>query len=58
MPTSRTLQKVLSVFVRGAFRDAARLVTQEKERRHRLGYEAKPVQRGELDDWTPEQAWP
>ena len=35
-----------------------RLATSELERRHRRGYEAKPVRRGEFDAWETEQAWP
>jgi hypothetical protein len=31
---------------------------QELERRHRAGYESKPVQPGELSDWEGEQVWP
>jgi hypothetical protein len=27
------------------------------ERRHRAGYEQKPVQPGELSDWEDEQVW-
>jgi len=31
---------------------------QELERRHRAGYERKPVQPGEFSDWEAEQVWP
>jgi hypothetical protein len=27
------------------------------ERKHRAGYERKPVRRGEFDGWDNEQAW-
>jgi metal-responsive CopG/Arc/MetJ family transcriptional regulator len=55
----RKLGTTRSAFTRDALRDAlARLASQEKERRHRRGYEAKPVQQDEFDDWTPEQTWP
>ena len=30
----------------------------EQEARHRRGYAAKPVRRGEFDAWESEQAWP
>jgi len=53
------LGKTRSAFTREALRDAlARLATLEKERRHRRGYEARPVARGEFDDWAKEQVWP
>ena len=53
------LGKTRSAFTREALRDAlARLASLEKERRHRRGYEAKPVRRGEFDDWAKEQVWP
>ncbi|HYN02010.1 MAG TPA: ribbon-helix-helix protein, CopG family [Vicinamibacteria bacterium] len=53
------LGKTRSAFTREALRDAlARLASLEKERRHRRGYEARPVERGEFDDWAKEQVWP
>lgn len=56
---ARKLGKTRSAFTRDALRDAlVRLATLEKERRHRQGYEARPVQAGEFDDWSKEQAWP
>jgi metal-responsive CopG/Arc/MetJ family transcriptional regulator len=56
---ARKLRTTRSAFTRDALRDAlVRLATAEKERRHRRGYEAKPIQPGELDDWLSEQAWP
>jgi metal-responsive CopG/Arc/MetJ family transcriptional regulator len=56
---ARRLGKSRSAFARDALRDAlSRLATIEKERQHRRGYEAKPVQPGEFDDWPREQVWP
>lgn len=53
------LGKTRSAFTREALRDAlARLASLEKERRHRRGYEARPVERGEFDGWAKEQVWP
>ena len=48
-----------SAFTRGALRDALRrLRAGELEARHRAGYAAKPVRRGEFDVWEAEQVWP
>ena len=48
-----------SAFTREALRAAlARRREMELERRHRAGYEAKPVAAGELDAWEDEQVWP
>jgi len=48
-----------SAFTREALRAAlARRHEQELERRHRAGYEAKPVAPGEFDTWEAEQVWP
>jgi Arc/MetJ-type ribon-helix-helix transcriptional regulator len=48
-----------SAFAREALRAAlARRHETELERRHRAGYEAKPVTAGELDTWEDEQVWP
>ena len=47
-----------SAFTRIALKEAlkkARLG--ELERRHREGYERKPVSRGEFDVWESEQVW-
>jgi metal-responsive CopG/Arc/MetJ family transcriptional regulator len=56
---ARWLGKTRSAFARDALRDAlSRLATLQKERRHRRGYEAKPVRPGEFDDWSQEQVWP
>jgi metal-responsive CopG/Arc/MetJ family transcriptional regulator len=56
---ARKLGKTRSAFTRDALREAlSRLATLEKERQHRRGYEARPVQPGEFDDWVREQVWP
>ena len=56
---ARRLGTTRSGFTRDALREAlARQATREKERRHRQGYEAKPVQSGEFDAWAAEQSWP
>ena len=48
-----------SAFTRDALRAAlARRHEMELARRHRAGYEAKPVIAGELDAWEDEQVWP
>ena len=48
---ARRLGKTRSAFTRDALRDAlSRLATQQKERQHRRGYEARPVQPGEFDE--------
>lgn len=48
-----------SAFARRALTHALQaLQERELERRHRQGYDRKPVRRGECDAWTPEQAWP
>jgi metal-responsive CopG/Arc/MetJ family transcriptional regulator len=56
---ARKLKTTRSAFTRKALREAlGRLAAAEQELRHRRGYEAKPVRRGEFDDWEAEQAWP
>lgn len=56
---ARKLGQTRSAFTRDALRDAlARLTTLEKERQHRQGYEARPAEPGEFDDWAKEQVWP
>ncbi len=48
-----------SAFTREALRAAlVRRHELELERRHRAGYEAKPVAAGEVDAWEDEQVWP
>lgn len=56
---ARRLGTTRSGFTRKALQDAlSRLASLEKERRHRRGYQARPVQRGEFDAWESEQVWP
>ncbi len=56
---ARKLRTTRSAFARKALREAlGRLAAAELERRHRRGYEAKPVRRGEFDLWEAEQVWP
>lgn len=55
----RKLGTTRSAFARRALQDALRqMATLDLERKHRRGYEAKPVRRGEFDAWLAEQAWP
>jgi predicted transcriptional regulator len=56
---ARRLKTTRSGFARQALREAlTRLAAVELEARHRRGYAAKPVARGEVDVWAPEQVWP
>ncbi|MBI1816545.1 MAG: ribbon-helix-helix protein, CopG family [Deltaproteobacteria bacterium] len=56
---ARKLGTTRSGFARRAFRDALRrLDLRRLEEKHRRGYSAKPVRRGEFDAWESEQAWP
>ena len=56
---ARRLGTTRSGFTRKALRDAlGQLAQRELEERHRRGYEAKPVAKGEFDSWEKEQAWP
>ncbi|MGH9464288.1 MAG: CopG family transcriptional regulator [Thermoanaerobaculia bacterium] len=56
---ARKLGTSRSGFTREALRAAlATLVERQLERRHRQGYEANPVRRGEFDAWHGEQVWP
>ena len=56
---ARKLRTSRSGFARQALRQALeRLAVLEQERRHRKGYEARPVGRGEFDAWAAEQVWP
>lgn len=56
---ARKLATSRSAFTRDALRVAlAQLTERELERKHRQGYEAHPVRRGELDGWRAEQVWP
>jgi metal-responsive CopG/Arc/MetJ family transcriptional regulator len=56
---ARKLGTTRSGFARQALREALRrLDLRRLEEKHRRGYAAKPVRRGEFDDWESEQAWP
>jgi metal-responsive CopG/Arc/MetJ family transcriptional regulator len=56
---ARRLKTTRSGFARQALREAlTRLAAAELEARHRRGYAAKPVSRGEFDVWPSEQVWP
>ena len=56
---ARRLGTTRSGFTRKALREALEKVAAEDlERKHRQGYAAKPVARGEFDTWEKEQAWP
>jgi metal-responsive CopG/Arc/MetJ family transcriptional regulator len=56
---SRKLGKSRSAFTREALREAlASVRVKALERRHRAGYERKPVRRGEFDVWETEHVWP
>jgi metal-responsive CopG/Arc/MetJ family transcriptional regulator len=47
-----------SGFTRQALRAALALQRERAlERRHRAGYERKPVKRGEFGNWRAEQVW-
>lgn len=55
----RKLGTSRSAFARRALNEALRQIrVRELERRHRRGYEARPVRPGEFDAWLPEQVWP
>ena len=56
---ARKIGTTRSAFTREALRRALRVLEEkELETRHRRGYQAKPVRRGEFDSWTREQMWP
>ena len=55
---AKKLGTTRSAFARDALRAAlARVASEEQERRHRRGYERKPVRPGEFSDWEDEQVW-
>lgn len=55
---AKKLGTTRSAFARAALRAAlARVASEEEERRHRSGYERKPVRPGEFSDWEDEQVW-
>lgn len=56
---AKRLGTTRSAFTREALRQAiARLREDELERKHRAGYERRPVKPGEFDVWEREQVWP
>lgn len=55
---AKKLGTTRSAFARAALRAAlAYTASEEEERRHRNGYERKPVRSGEFSDWEDEQVW-
>jgi metal-responsive CopG/Arc/MetJ family transcriptional regulator len=55
---ARRLRTTRSAFTRKALREALRaLSVRALERRHRQGYEGRPVKRGEFSVWEKEQEW-
>jgi metal-responsive CopG/Arc/MetJ family transcriptional regulator len=55
---AQNLGTTRSAFTRDALRESlTRLQERDLERRHRLGYERKPVEPGEFSDWEDEQVW-
>ena len=55
---AKKLGTTRSAFTRLALRAALACATrEEEERRHRSGYERKPVRPGEFSDWENEQVW-
>jgi metal-responsive CopG/Arc/MetJ family transcriptional regulator len=55
---SRRLHTTRSAFTRMALREAlARYNIKQLERRHRQGYERRPVISGEFSIWEKEQSW-
>jgi len=55
---ARSLGITRSAFIREALQAALTgLQERELERKHRAGYERKPVEPGEFSDWENERAW-
>ena len=55
---AKKLGTTRAAFTRTALRAAlARVAGEEEERRHRSGYERRPVRPGEFSDWEDEQVW-
>lgn len=55
---AKRLGTTRSGFAREALRAALeRVKVMELERRHREGYQRKPVKPGEFSDWESEQVW-
>jgi len=55
---SKQLNTSRSAFTRKALREAlSRYNIEQLERKHRQGYERRPVTAGEFSIWETEQAW-
>jgi metal-responsive CopG/Arc/MetJ family transcriptional regulator len=55
---AKQLRTTRSAFTRKALREALRVLSvQEREHQHRMGYEGRPVKRGEFSVWEREQQW-
>lgn len=55
---AKRLGTTRSGFTREALRSAlGRVHIMELERKHREGYNRRPVKRGEFSDWESEQVW-
>ena len=55
---AQSLGTTRSAFTRDALQTALLCLKEEEmERRHRAGYERKPVKPSELGDWEDEQVW-
>ena len=55
---AKKLRTTRSAFTREALRSALKEVkARELESKHRIGYQRKPVKRGEFSDWESEQVW-
>ena len=55
---ARSLGTTRSAFIREALQAAFTGLQERKlERKHRAGYERKPIEPGEFIDWESEQAW-
>jgi metal-responsive CopG/Arc/MetJ family transcriptional regulator len=56
--TVEKLGTTRSAFTRDALRAAmVQLEQRELERKHRKGYQKKPVKKGEFSGWESQQAW-
>jgi metal-responsive CopG/Arc/MetJ family transcriptional regulator len=55
---AKRLHTTRSAFTRRALTEALRrLATTRLESKHRAGYKARPVRKGEFDIWEDEQRW-
>jgi metal-responsive CopG/Arc/MetJ family transcriptional regulator len=54
----RELKTTRSAFIRRALKQAiTNMKLNQKEEKHRKGYELKPVKKNEFDVWESEQEW-